>query len=251
MFNFVAHKHWESEHREVSTWNVMWGTEFSTTTPAPPAPTPLTDSEIDAYVEQIQRGFRLFFGANEGSRYWDRVDFWTKYKSQLSGNGTIWQSNGNPNACVCGQGFDTDWCTFWEGDQVNLYRYWTSSGSPDTDGWDGRALAHEMGHRVNCLVDEYGGGGRLECGHSIMSSEWVSQHNYCYCNDPTVGQHECSQGNGDHGWDTTPTDNSTINTVAVWTRMSDRSPFYITSTPDNYDYHDFDFSGRYAMVNKR
>jgi len=254
MFNFVAHKHWQSEHREVSGWNVRWGTEYSTATPPPPAPTPLTDAEVDAYVAQIERGYRLFFGANEGSRYWERVDFWTKYKTTTGDvDGSIWQdSDGTPESCVCGQGFlGTDLCNLFEGSAIKLYRFWTASGSPDTDGWDGRTLAHEMGHKLNCLGDEYGGGGRWECGHSIMSSQWKNQSNYCYCNDPTVGQHECSQGNGDHGWDTTPTDNSEIKTEAVWTRMGDRSPFYITSTPDNYDYRSFDFSSRYAVVNRR
>jgi hypothetical protein len=250
MFSFVAHKHYAGEHRGTSSWAAWWDTEHY---PGAVPPVPLSNAEICKYHKQIAMGYKHFFGANEGARYWDHIEFWPGYRQAPADlDGVIKQQyDGRPGSCICGHGWDTELCTFSNGGRIKLYRGWSGTGSPDA--YDGRALSHEMGHFLNCLEDEYHDGSptRLECGHSIMSSEWGHQNNYCYCNDDSIGGHECSQGNGDHGWDTTPVDNSTIQTEAVWTRIRKRAPFAITSTPDNYDYRDFSFGDRYAQVTVR
>jgi len=102
-----------------------------------------------------------------------------------------------------------------------------------------------MGHHFNCLYDEYEQpqiGLLTECGHSIMASHYFTNNNYCYCNNQPAGQNKCAQTYGDHGWDPTPPNTGALQTGTAWINLAPTSPYPISSTPDNYDFHDFNFA---------
>jgi len=121
-------------------------------------------------------------------------------------------------------------------------------GGPDGKGYLGVILSHEMGHHLNCLQDEYSDSNGTECGHSIMGYEYGKNRNYCYCNEQVAGHTKCVLGAGDHGYDADSTAPVDPSTGTAWTNLASRAPFAITATPDNYDYHDFSFSGKYGLV---
>jgi hypothetical protein len=179
---------------------------------------------------RITVGFRHFFGANEGARYWDQ---YTLEDTKTSGDIRIYPSTmpgQRANADVCGEGCTLGPCG------INMYSHED----------DGRILSHEMGHHYNCLHDEYADNVGTHCGHNIMGNQFFTNTNYCWCNQVQSGTHRCSMGFGDHGWDPTPISLMPVYDT-VWTYLNQFTPAVVTSTPDNFDFTTFDFNGLYAV----
>ncbi len=221
-FNLVNHKHYASEHRSSIT--------ARNTLICPP----INQTTRGLMKTEISRGFKHFFGANEGTRYWDTIHF-----DPVGGNASdIWIhscANGRPNSDVCRSGFTCNFTTC----HVSLYGNW----------YDGPTLSHELGHHVNCLKDEYEDDVGTECGHSIMGSQFYTNTNYCYCTNQPSGENRCAWEAGDHGYDTTPEFLTPLTTGTAWINLIARAPTVgMFQTPDNYDYTTFDFNGMYGVV---
>jgi hypothetical protein len=219
-FNLVNHKHFYWEHYSTLTA----GTTF-----AAPA-----NDVTTIYAPSVQAGLQHFFGANEGTRYFDTMDFRnnsTDPDVQIHGGG------GRPNA-TCNQnwycGFFGYHCT------TDLYQTATCCGN-----FQPALVSHELGHWLNCLEDEYEDSVGTECGHSIMGSQWNTNNNYCYCNNQSGGN-KCNLGYGDHGWDPSPPNITSLTTGTAWINLQGNTPVQIRNTPDNYDFQDFDFHGKFA-----
>lgn len=225
-FNLVNGKHYASEHRAAVPVYAVTSTRLS-------------DSQTAYYDQQIGIGFKMFFGANEGSRYWDGINLALSQYEQ-SGQINLKLQPGRANSDVCVNGSVT--CLFA---QCETFVY-----DPDQYGnpFDGRTLTHELGHHVNCLTDEYEDGVGTECGHSIMGNEYQTNTNYCYCTYQPAGINRCASGYGDHGYDTSPYGLSRLQTGTAWINLQSRAPFSVITTPDNYDYTAFDFNGMYGVV---
>lgn len=193
-FNIVNHKHYAIEDIDVVTAG---------------ADCAVTDSQLNVYADDLTQGFRHFFGANEGARYFRSIQL----KSNAGGNIKFYCSSGRPHSSVC------------DGGSVSMYSDWH----------DGRTISHELGHYYNCLRDEYSDGKGNHCGHSIMASQFnVTQPNYCYASD--------------HNKDPSPLSAGTTSVGAVWTKLINRTPYMPWTTPDTYDYINFDFNDMYAFV---
>jgi hypothetical protein len=221
-FNLVNHKHYASEHRGDAGVNVECG--------------PVTSDVIAQYQQQMSIGFKHFFGANEGARYWDSI---TLHNAPGGGGIQIDAcpfdcTTGRPHSDVCSSGLT---CLFTDC-FVQLYCNW----------FDGPTLSHELGHHINCLQDEYEDSQGTECGHSIMGSQFLTNTNYCWCNNQVPGQNKCGRNGGDHGWDPSPNTLTSLKTGTAWTNLQSRAPFSVMSTPDNYDYTQFDFNNLYGVV---
>jgi hypothetical protein len=225
-FNLVNHKHYASEH---------WG---DAKVYAVSAQGPVSATRMNGYATEISRGFKHFFGANEGTRYWESIGLYQENSTQNEQINIMADLNGRPHSDQCAAG---SWFCFWGG-VCELYLY---------DNWyDGPTLSHELGHHTNCLGDEYqdtdGGGANIECGHSIMGSQFKTNSNYCYC--PT-SQTPCAYPDGDHAQDTTPMYLTSVQTASAWWNLQSRAPYQpISMTPDNYDYMQFDFNDLYGAV---
>jgi hypothetical protein len=222
-FNFYNHKHYASEHRSNLTASVLCN--------APSA-------QVNQYQSELTRGMRYFYGTNEGTRFWDN---YTLTNNNLINNSDIWYycSNGRPSSDLCGPGPGSWLCSF-EQCQVYMYQDW----------FDGATLTHEISHHVNCIAEEYAdgdGAGTVQCGHSVMASQWFQNTNYCYCNNQPSGQNKCAYQAGDHGWDPVPITLTHEQSGTAWINLAPRSPISVTSTPDNYDFNDFLFGNLYAF----
>jgi hypothetical protein len=220
-FNLVNHKHFASEHRNT----LYTGTTFSASA-----------NDINTkYVPSLQAGLQHFFGANEGARYIQTMDF---KNNSTDPDVQIHAGDSTPNS-EC----ENSWyCGFFGAYHCTSDLYQTFDG---VSGYQPVVVSHELGHFINCLSDEYEDGIGTECGHSIMGSEWLTNNNYCYCNNQNNGN-KCGLGYGDHGWDPSPANLTNMVTGTAWINLQGSSPVKITSTPDNYDFQDFDFHGRFA-----
>jgi hypothetical protein len=218
-FSFVNHKHFTTEHRSTASVRITCDMNAST---------------FNAMQDDVLNGFKHFFGANEGTRYWD--NFTIQDKTDGSGELRIHCQDGRPNSDRCGNN-----CYFSDCN-ANFFTSWTAGGST---GHEPQTFSHEMGHHYNCLWDEYESN-LTECGHSIMASPWGTNQNYCYCNFQPSGQNKCSPGSGDHGFDPTPPNITSLQTGTAWINLQSRSPYAIQSTPDNFNYESFDFNQLYA-----
>ena len=94
--------------------------------------------------------------------------------------------------------------------------------------WDDPSkVAHEMGHTLFDLRDEYVGGTIDTCGHSVMGNSWHPTANLCVAHN---------QGD-DHdplGW---PTGEPPGWSAAAW--LLPLAYSFVTPDPYNYDDHDF------------
>jgi hypothetical protein len=212
-FNLVHSKHYTSEHRTVARAAISCNRD---------------DATVQSYMTEMSHAFKHYFGATEGTQFWDTLEM--RNNSNASSMVYYRCNNGRPNAGRC------------SGD-VEMYQDW----------FDGDTLSHELGHHVSCVGDEYEDGKGTECGHSIMGSQWLANNNMCYCSNWNQGgsptsDSRCQIGAGNHSRDPSPANISATNEGPVWTNLKNRSPFAITSTPDNYDYTNFDFNNLYAQM---
>jgi hypothetical protein len=218
-FNLWNYKHYASEHR--SSLGVYVQRD-------------LTLAEFNqSYLPEMTDGLAQFFGANEGTRYFDAINIGDQDSTGFSGEVIIYDQAGRPESDK-----SCDWSCGYFGCGVYLNTVDEGYGT-----YEASTLSHELGHYYNCLDDEYDDDRGTRCGHSIMGTSWGTNTNYCYCNEAN-NQSVCPVGSGDHGLD----GNTYYNTEnwAVWDNLSGRSPIVITRTPDNYDFFGFDFHGQFA-----
>jgi hypothetical protein len=177
-----------------------------------------TAAQIGQFASTLQGAARRFFGATEGQHSIDRIDLFTN-RDCGNCNGAACDicfrnAPGTANSPVCRAG------------TINVFQSYF--GSP-------AGVAHEFGHRWFCLGDEYVNGNQWQCGHSIMANPFGDQHNFCY--------------DGDHPRDPLPGAPPT-GLASAWRQASNARVISseISSTPDNYDFADFDFNGAVGVV---
>jgi hypothetical protein len=177
-------------------------------------------TQIAMLKQQLRDAARMFYGATEGVYHFERIDFYN--------NNNCWTGcNGGPcNVCFtnCPNGRGGTW---QHGVVINReYNYLV-------DG-----LAHEFGHAHTPwaeITDEYTGGWQ-RCGHSMMASNsYGNQFNMC---------NEWNNGYDNHP-SATP-----MPPPSVWQRMysGGHTPYYLYSTPDNFNYVGFDGDGILGVV---
>jgi hypothetical protein len=246
-FNLVNHKHYANEHRGIS----HWASECL-----------VPEATLRARGDVLLRGYRRSFGANEGARFYGAIEFRNGLGVTLPGDVPI--PLPNPFEPPSGTGLvrcvdarsHSDACTIDPtfGAIPAFSRIELSSVATPL------SVAHEMGHHFDCLFDEYvdlpdeafGG----QCGHSIMSTHNLTKSNYCYCNHRDLGEpHDprcaydpaAQRTHGDHGWDP-DLPGLGLDEPPAWERLQSRSPVKVTTTPDNFNYEEFDFGGLYAPL---
>jgi hypothetical protein len=116
---------------------------------------------------------------------------------------------------------------------------------------DPELIAHELGHSLLCLPDEYAKGyalpdggsvpDRSQCGHTMMARHWGRNENICIGGS---GSHE------NHRWDPDPNAPVYLN-ASGWEYLHVNSLYQMPSlytrpmkTPHNYDYLNHDFNGQ-------
>jgi len=169
-------------------------------------------AQITQITATLQGAARRFFGATEGQQIIDRVDVYT--------NGSC--SNCNGRACeICFKNSGgTGLSPVCSAGTISIFQgYFGSPGG----------VAHELGHRWFCAGDEYVNGSQWQCGHSIMANPFGDQHNMCI--------------DRNHKRDGNPLATAT-SLPPAWTQAANGGAVVTTptTTPDNYDYSDFDFN---------
>lgn len=218
-FNLWNHKHYATAHQ--STLTVQTNVNA-------------TAADItQTWVPQITQGLNHFFGANEGTKYYDTFTF--KDNVYPDANITIWDQGNRPHA-YC----HSDWrCGTLVSCKVYLYTQSTGYGT-----WEPSTMSHELGHYINCIPDEYSDSAGIYDGHTMMASHWGTQHNYCTCSPQA---NVCPDGHGDHNHDGSSSSPGP-DIYATWDGTNTYAPYTFTETPDNYDFTDFDFHGQYAAA---
>ena len=206
-----------SEHKHSQHFTVTAGIGF----------TP-TSTQLAVIKAALRNTARTFWGMTEGTQIVDEIKLWN--------NGSCNNCGGAPcKVCYLDNPLIGASCS--NNGIVTMTNGGFTGGATD---W--RLMAHEWGHCLIGLSDEYiidrNGLTQLACGHSMMASHLTDNNNLCYGDYPVDSDH-MQDGAGVAGPQ-----------VSGWESLhqSNRVPWLLGETPDNFDYINFDFNGQVGVV---
>lgn len=199
-----------------------------------------TGTQLTAYSTVVRDGIRRFFGATEGQ--------------VLASDCRIWNNTGS--ACQDCGGQKCDICFTQSAERSNNTGPMCKEANQvkiNTDCWDdSHCIAHELGHYLTCIQDEYGPQDctstttcEVYCGHSMMAlTKESGQDNLCVKHTGVPGGFTDHLSDPEPGATTLPCPPGVVCTPSSWDFAVNNGRAFSEpeSTPDNYDYVDHDFN---------
>ena len=219
VFELAVTRHKVAKHLAV----LRAGTNFTGATPA----------QMQNFAALLLAAMKYWYALSKGTIYLSQID--------LYNNGNCVTGCGGQACQVC---FVLGTGGVCQGGRVDL-------GPPEFYGDGtivrGRTLAHEWGHCLASLPDEYEYIGFLkQCGHTIMAEPYSSNYNLCINDGGLSGGYAY-----DHNYDPDP-GASYAPSSAGWNILysNGNSSYVRTWTPDNYSYANHDFGGAFVVAIK-
>jgi hypothetical protein len=185
-----------------------------------------SDSELAAYADALRKGARLFYAETEGNWLIENIYLYDN-TNRVTSNSAECDTCGGANCNICfspSGGRPSASCG------VGVTMRGNNADEP-------RFVAHELGHYLLCVGDEYfqpaTGSSQFQCGHSNMASPYDENFNHCT--------------DFDHGFDADPAAPST-GLPDVWDTGVGLISGGQERTFDNFSYLNFDFESQVGNV---
>lgn len=182
-------------------------------------------AQLNTFATTMRNGLKEFYGMTEGGYYIPTVSLCNQGK--CAGTPRVVFSN-TCTRSSCGRPGNCTICT---------------------DGWNNpRVIAHELGHGLLALVDEYqdvSGVSQANCGHTQMAG-YANMHNICisstHLRDATNAAIAAPSWMATSGWSQLNCAADTWPTCAIPSENRN-----MPNSPDNYDYQSHPMSGAFTV----